>query len=93
MSCIQNAIRTERVSRDLQVAAVAVIALEVRPARLHHARHTAATMLLVLKIPTRAVMDVMGWSQASMTTRYQHVPKGGIGRHRDADGRTPLGGG
>jgi hypothetical protein len=31
-------------------------------------------MLLVLKVPTRAVMDVMGWSQASMATRYQHVP-------------------
>ncbi len=50
-------------------------AAKVRPARLHDARHTAATMLLVLKVPTRAVMDVMGWSQASMTTRYQHVPK------------------
>jgi integrase len=46
----------------------------VRSARLHDARHTAATMLLVLKVPTRAVMDVMGWSQASMATRYQHVP-------------------
>jgi integrase len=46
----------------------------VRPARLHDARHTAATMLLVLKVPTRAVMDVMGWSNASMTGRYQHVP-------------------
>jgi len=47
---------------------------KVRPARLHDARHTAATMLLVLKVPTRAVMDVMGWSQASMASRYQHVP-------------------
>jgi integrase len=46
----------------------------VRPARLHDARHTAATMLLVLKVPARAVMDVMGWSQASTATRYQHVP-------------------
>jgi integrase len=46
----------------------------VRPARLHDARHTAATMLLVLKVPTRAVMDVMGWSDASMAARYQHVP-------------------
>ncbi|MDP9798316.1 integrase [Catenuloplanes nepalensis] len=46
----------------------------VRPARLHDARHTAATMLLVLKVPTRAVMDVMGWSNASMAGRYQHVP-------------------
>jgi integrase len=47
---------------------------KVRPARLHDARHTAATMLLVLKVPTQAVMDVMGWSQASMASRYQHVP-------------------
>ena len=47
----------------------------VREARLHDARHTAATMLLVLKVPTRAVMDVMGWSQPSMASRYQHVPK------------------
>lgn len=46
----------------------------VRPARLHDARHTAATMLLVLKVPPRAVMDVTGWAEASMTSRYQHVP-------------------
>ncbi|MFL6054987.1 MAG: tyrosine-type recombinase/integrase [Actinoallomurus sp.] len=41
---------------------------------IHDARHTAATMLLVLKVPTRAVMNVMGWSQVNMTSRYQHVP-------------------
>jgi integrase len=29
-------------------------------------------MLLVLGVPTRAVMEIMGWSQMSMTTRYQH---------------------
>jgi len=46
----------------------------VRDARLHDARHTAATMLLVLNVPTRAVMDVMGWSQVSMANRYQHGP-------------------
>jgi integrase len=45
----------------------------VRDARLHDARHTAATMLLLLGVPSRAVMDVMGWSQVAMTTRYQHV--------------------
>ena len=45
----------------------------VRDARLHDARHTAATMLLVLGVPSRAVMDVMGWSQIAMTTRYQHI--------------------
>ncbi|HKS48172.1 MAG TPA: tyrosine-type recombinase/integrase, partial [Amycolatopsis sp.] len=45
----------------------------VRDARLHDARHTAATMLLVLGVPGRAVMEVMGWSHVSMTSRYQHM--------------------
>lgn len=45
----------------------------VREARLHDARHTAATVLLVLKVGTRAVMDLMGWSSSSMASRYQHV--------------------
>ncbi len=26
------------------------------------------------RVPTRAVMDVMGWSNASMASRYQRVP-------------------
>jgi hypothetical protein len=30
-------------------------------------------MLLVLGVPSRAVMDVMGWPQITMTTRYQHI--------------------
>lgn len=62
-----------RVAQDAERQAL-LKAAGVRPARLHDARHTAATMLLVLKVPTRAVMEVMGWSQVSMTTRYQHVP-------------------
>lgn len=45
----------------------------VRKARLHDARHTAATVLLVLRFPERAVMDVMGWSNGAMAKRYQHV--------------------
>ncbi len=45
----------------------------VRDARLHDARHTAATMLLLLKVPDRAVMDIMGWAQTTMTKRYQHI--------------------
>jgi integrase len=59
----------------------------VRDARLHDARHTAATMLMVLGIPNRAVMEVMGWSQVSMTTRYQHVAPeliGGIAEQVEA---------
>jgi integrase len=46
----------------------------VREARLHDARHTAATMLLVLGVAERAVMDVMGWSKIDMAQRYMHVP-------------------
>jgi len=45
----------------------------VRDARLHDARHTAATTLLLLGVPERAVMDVMGWSNAAMVRRYSHV--------------------
>jgi integrase len=32
----------------------------VRSARLHDARHTAATVLLLLGVPERAAMEVMG---------------------------------
>ncbi len=45
----------------------------VRNARLHDARHTAATVLLLLGVPERAVMEFMGWSHSSMAKRYQHV--------------------
>ncbi len=45
----------------------------VRHARLHEARHTAATVLLVLGVPERTVMSIMGWSSTSMAARYQHV--------------------
>jgi integrase len=31
-------------------------------------------MLLVLRVPVRAVMDIMGWSESSMASRYMHVP-------------------
>jgi len=42
---------------------------------MHDARHTAATMLLVLKVPLPAVMEIMGWSDAAVAKRYMHVPK------------------
>ncbi|WP_404285399.1 tyrosine-type recombinase/integrase [Glutamicibacter arilaitensis] len=41
--------------------------------RLHDGRHTAATTLLLLGIEPRVVMDILGWSQTAMLTRYQHV--------------------
>ena len=45
----------------------------LRSARLHDARHTAATVLLILAVPTPTAMAIMGWSSAAMATRYQHV--------------------
>lgn len=45
----------------------------VRDARLHDARHTAATVLLILGVPERTVMGIMGWSSTAMAARYQHV--------------------
>ncbi|GAB3814496.1 tyrosine-type recombinase/integrase [Kribbella italica] len=48
-------------------------AAEVREGRLHDARHTAATVLLVLGVPERAVMGIMGWSTTAMAARYQHI--------------------
>ena len=45
----------------------------VRDARLHDARHTAATVPLVLGVPERTVMGIMGWSSTNMAARYQHV--------------------
>lgn len=60
--------------RDYQEWRDLLAAAAVRPARLHDARHTAATMLLVLKVPVRAVMDVLGWSDSKIANRYMHVP-------------------
>jgi hypothetical protein len=45
----------------------------LREARLHDARHTAATVLLLIDVPVRTVMSLMGWSSTEMAARYQHV--------------------
>ena len=47
-----------------------------RDARLHDARHTAATTLLLLGVSERAVIDIMGWSTGKMTMLYQHITDG-----------------
>ena len=47
---------------------------EVRPARLHDARHTAATTLLIMGVPARVVMQILGHSQIGLTLgTYSHV--------------------
>ena len=45
----------------------------MRDVRLHDARHTAATVLLLLGVPERTAMALMGWSNSAMAKRYQHV--------------------
>lgn len=45
----------------------------VRDGRLHDARHSAATVLLLLGVPERAAMGIMGWSTTAMAARYQHI--------------------
>ena len=59
--------------RDWQEWKQLLRAAGVRDARLHDARHTAATFLLVAGVDARTVMDLLGWSQQSLVTRYQHV--------------------
>jgi integrase len=59
----------------------------LREARLHDARHTAATVLLLLDVPVRTVMSLMGWSSAEMAARYQHVTdtiREGVARRVDS---------
>ncbi len=46
---------------------------DVRPARLHDARHTAATLLLVQGVPAGVAMRLLGHSDTRITSRYQHV--------------------
>jgi integrase len=46
----------------------------VRDARLHDARHTAATLMLQQGVPARVAMQVLGHSQISLTLgTYSHV--------------------
>lgn len=49
-------------------------AAEVRDARLHDARHTAASLLLAMRVPARVVMQILGHSKYELTmTTYSHV--------------------
>ncbi|HWG27198.1 tyrosine-type recombinase/integrase, partial [Actinospica sp.] len=45
----------------------------VRDARLHDARHTAATLLLEQGVDIRVVQEVLGHSTLTMTKKYTHV--------------------
>lgn len=58
--------------RDMEEWKDILRAAGVRDGRLHDARHTTATVLLILGISNENVMAVMGWSDARMLKRYQH---------------------
>jgi integrase len=48
----------------------------LRDGRLHDARHTAGTILLILGVPDTVVDAIMGWEpgqSARMRRRYQHL--------------------
>lgn len=46
----------------------------LRDGRLHDARHTAATVLLILGVAERAVMGIMGWSDSGMAPATSTSP-------------------
>lgn len=45
----------------------------VRDARVHDARHTAATLLLANGVDTRTLMELLGWTEYRTAQRYAHV--------------------
>lgn len=50
-----------------------VAAAGVRDVRLHDARHTAATLLLLQDVDLRTVMSIMGWTEMATAQRYTHA--------------------
>jgi integrase len=45
----------------------------VRRVRLHDARHTAATLLLLQGVDIRTLMSIMGWTEMATAQRYTHA--------------------
>ncbi|MCQ4084413.1 site-specific integrase [Streptomyces sp. RB6PN25] len=67
----------------------------VRDGRLHDARHTAGTVLLLLGVPDRIVDSIMGWEPggaARMRARYMHVTDPMLKRVAKQVGHTLWGG-
>lgn len=48
-------------------------AASVRDVRLHDARHSAATYLLMQGVDARTTMAIMGWAHVETAQRYQHA--------------------
>ena len=60
-------------SRDRRAWKKLLAAAGVRDVRLHDARHTAATLLLVQGVDLRTVMSIMGWTEMATAQRYSHA--------------------
>jgi integrase len=45
----------------------------LRHVRVHDARHTAATLLLLQGVDLRTVMSIMGWTEMATAQRYTHA--------------------
>lgn len=60
-------------SRDHRAWKALLVEAGVKPYRLHDARHSAATILMLRGVQPRVVQDILGHSQISVTMRYQHA--------------------
>lgn len=60
-------------ARDSKAWAALLESIGVPHRRLHDARHTAATLLLLQGVAPRVAMQILGHSQITTTMRYQHV--------------------
>jgi integrase len=59
--------------RDNQEWNDLLAAAGVRRVRLHDARHTAATLLLLQGVDIRTLMSIMGWTEMATAQRYTHA--------------------
>jgi integrase len=60
-------------SRDSRNWHALLTRADVPAVRLHDARHTAATIMLLMGVDARTVMETLGHSQIGVTMKYQHV--------------------
>jgi integrase len=72
-ACISNSWTALRHCCDWDGWKRLLAAAGVRDGRLHDARHTAATDVLLLSVYERTIMSVLGWSTTAMASRCTHV--------------------
>ena len=60
-------------SHDSRAWHEALVAAGIPAVKLHAARHTTATLLLVAGVDQKIVQAVLGHSSAAMSRHYQHV--------------------